>query len=320
MNITSHTASLPLATVVNPPTDNLRRENTSRELITPPSALAQSAAEKGVASDKERARTPAQQNEQVDFTSLRKQAEQNDKTIGDTDQNSGQGGQEDKPQQQHSHQAQNQEQSKEPEQPDGQEPRSPAEVQLIKELSARDAEVKRHESAHAAVGGVATGAPNYQYQQGPDGKRYAVGGEVSVDLSAVSGDPTATIAKMQRVQAAALAPINPSIQDTKVAASAAKMILAAQTELLALEKERQQLSSGDKQHLAIDESVESTSSASEASDDFDAMMHATLEAQDNIAPQRSGDVLARAGRIEHFYSEINQAYEKPSSNNFQLTA
>jgi len=75
MNITPHSANLPLATVVNPPTEGLRRDNHQREIITQVSAINPSVAEKGVASDKERARTPAQTNEQVDFANLRKQAE-----------------------------------------------------------------------------------------------------------------------------------------------------------------------------------------------------------------------------------------------------
>ena len=67
MNITPQANTLPLATVVNPQTDNLRRENSQREVITKPSAPSQSAAEKGVASDKDKAKTPAQNNEHIDF-------------------------------------------------------------------------------------------------------------------------------------------------------------------------------------------------------------------------------------------------------------
>ncbi|WP_440874841.1 putative metalloprotease CJM1_0395 family protein [Thalassotalea sp. PLHSN55] len=312
MNITSQTAALPLATVVNPPTDSLRRENVSRELITQPTAASQSAAEKGVASDKERAKTPAQQNEQVDFTSLRKQAEQDAATIGDSTGDAQQESSEQKSSQQdEQHQQQtNQQEHDHPEH----EHQEQAEQQLIKELVARDAEVKRHENAHASVGGLATGAPSYQYQTGPDGKRYAVGGEVSVDLTAVSGDPTATIAKMQRVQAAALAPVNPSIQDTKVAATAAKIILQAQSELLTAEAEQKQgLSSSEaKQSLADDET--------ESSNEFDTFINQTLAAQASISTERSADVIARAGRIEHFYDEINQAYEKSGKSHFQITA
>ncbi len=316
MNITSHTSPLPLATVVNPPTDNLRRENTTRELIAPPTAAAQSAAEKGVASDKERAKNPGQPNEQIDFTSLKKQAEENDSRINDASKEHSQSGKQgDQQNEQNNEQKSSQQQENEqPEQP----AISSADEQLIKELSARDAEVKRHENAHASVGGAATGTPTYQYQQGPDGKRYAVGGEVSVDLSAVSGDPTATIAKMQKVQAAALAPMNPSIQDTKVAASAAKIILQAQSELLSLDAERKQLQSSSEGDLSTEQ--ETTATANGSANDFDTLINQTLAAQDQISPERSEDVLARAGRIEHFYAEISHAYQKPASSQFKLTA
>ena len=70
----------------------------------------------------------------------------------------------------------------------------------------------------AAAGGNARGGPSYEYQTGPDGKRYAVGGEVSIDASAVSGDPKATIRKAQQVCRAALEPGDPSGQDRSVAA------------------------------------------------------------------------------------------------------
>ena len=44
-----------------------------------------------------------------------------------------------------------------------------------------DREERQHEQAHlSAAGGHARGGPSYQYETGPDGKRYAVGGEVSI--------------------------------------------------------------------------------------------------------------------------------------------
>lgn len=103
----------------------------------------------------------------------------------------------------------------------------------IKELKARDQEVRTHEMAHMMVGGslVRKGA-SYQYQTGPDGQRYAVGGEVSIDSSAVSGDPSATIRKMQQVKRAALAPAEPSSQDRAVAAAASQTEAAARQELM----------------------------------------------------------------------------------------
>ena len=67
------------------------------------------------------------------------------------------------------------------------------------------------------------GAVSFQYQTGPDGKRYAVGGEVPIDVSSVEGDPRATLAKMQQIRRAALAPASPSGQDRAVAAQASRI-------------------------------------------------------------------------------------------------
>jgi hypothetical protein len=66
---------------------------------------------------------------------------------------------------------------------------------------------------------------------GPDGKGYATAGSVGIDTSPVDGDPEATIAKMQTVVAAALAPAKPSGQDQKVAAAARQMDAKARAEL-----------------------------------------------------------------------------------------
>jgi hypothetical protein len=103
------------------------------------------------------------------------------------------------------------------------------EQRVVDELKARDAEVRRHEQAHAAVGGGYASAPSYVYQVGPDGRRYAVGGSVEIDMSPVPGDPEATIAKMDVVRRAAMAPAEPSSTDRSVAAAAQ----AAQAQALA---------------------------------------------------------------------------------------
>jgi len=106
------------------------------------------------------------------------------------------------------------------------------EVELVRELAARDREVRAHEQAHlAAAGGYATGGPSYTYQTGPDGGRYAIGGEVSIDTSEVPGDPRATLAKARTIIAAANAPAEPSGQDRAVSAAAAQMAARAQAEL-----------------------------------------------------------------------------------------
>ena len=93
--------------------------------------------------------------------------------------------------------------------------------QQVQDLVERDKEVRTHEQAHQSAGGEYASSPTYQFTQGPDGKRYATGGEVQIDTSVVPGDPAATIAKMQQIRSAALAPAEPSAQDLSVARSAA---------------------------------------------------------------------------------------------------
>jgi vacuolar-type H+-ATPase subunit I/STV1 len=85
------------------------------------------------------------------------------------------------------------------------------ELKKIEELKKRDAEVRAHEQAHqSAAGSLSNGSTSFDYEEGPDGKRYAVGGEVSIDISKVAGDPQATIEKARQVRRAALAPADPS--------------------------------------------------------------------------------------------------------------
>ncbi len=111
---------------------------------------------------------------------------------------------------------------------------STEEQRMVRELQQRDAEVRTHEQAHlAAAGAYARGGPRYDYQQGPDGRRYAVGGEVSIDSAPISGDPAATLAKAAVVKRAALAPQDPSTQDRRVAAAAERMAVEARAELAA---------------------------------------------------------------------------------------
>lgn len=98
----------------------------------------------------------------------------------------------------------------------------------ISDLVRRDREVRAHEAAHAAVGGAyVRGGPSFSYTTGPDGKRYAAGGEVQIDTSPVPGDARATAQKMRVVKAAALAPAQPSGQDLAVAAAASRTEVAA---------------------------------------------------------------------------------------------
>ena len=95
----------------------------------------------------------------------------------------------------------------------------------------RDQAVRAHEQAHQSVAGqFATGGASYSYQRGPDGVDYAIGGEVPITLQK-GRTPEETISNARTVQAAALAPADPSGQDRAVAAAAGQMASQAQAEL-----------------------------------------------------------------------------------------
>ena len=114
--------------------------------------------------------------------------------------------------------------------PDGQE-YTPEEKKEIEKLEDRDQEVRRHEQAHFQAAGSYASPPKYEYQTGPDGKRYAVGGSVEIDMSEVTDDPQATLEKARVIKRAALAPEEPSAQDRKVAREADKMAAEAQKDI-----------------------------------------------------------------------------------------
>jgi hypothetical protein len=115
-----------------------------------------------------------------------------------------------------------------------------AEEKVVKELKARDAEVRHHEEAHARAGGAYAGTPTYQYQNGPDGRQYAIGGKTSIDISPIAGDPEATLRKMEVIKRAASAPADPSGADRAVIAGANATAQAARAELARERQEEQQ--------------------------------------------------------------------------------
>ncbi len=108
---------------------------------------------------------------------------------------------------------------------------TPEALKLIDQLKARDTEVRQHEQAHlATAGGLAVSGASYTYQRGPNGVSYAIGGEVHIDTSP-GGTPEETIARARTIQAAALAPADPSGADRSVAAQAQQMETQARAEL-----------------------------------------------------------------------------------------
>ncbi|MDD5580960.1 MAG: putative metalloprotease CJM1_0395 family protein [Methylobacter sp.] len=124
---------------------------------------------------------------------------------------------------------------------------SEADLKVISELKQRDTEVRAHEAAHlSAAAGIALGGPSFVYQKGPNGIRYAIGGEVDIDTSEVAGDPAATLQKANTIRRAALAPAQPSGPDIQVAARATAMAARAQVELF---QKNQDAQNGQKDYL-----------------------------------------------------------------------
>ncbi|QHE53957.1 putative metalloprotease CJM1_0395 family protein [Pontibacillus sp. HMF3514] len=119
---------------------------------------------------------------------------------------------------------------------------SPEQKRQISELKAVEQKVKAHEQAHRSVGGKFAGGISYDFQKGPDGQEYIIGGEVPVQMPK-SEDPEETIQAMEQVRRAALSPANPSSQDMQVASKASQAILEAQSEMKSKENKN-----ADEQH------------------------------------------------------------------------
>lgn len=149
----------------------------------------------------------------------------------------------------------------------------PAEVRQLQQLKARDREVRAHEAAHAATAGQYTqGGVSYSYQRGPDGRLYAIGGEVGIDISPVTGNPQATLHKAEQVRAAALAPANPSSQDRSIAARASQLAAEARIEIAR-------------------QASEEKSSDTDGTQQATTQLYATTASSDDTEPTKQVDVL-----------------------------
>ncbi|MCT8986725.1 putative metalloprotease CJM1_0395 family protein [Shewanella phaeophyticola] len=164
-----------------------------------------------------------------------------------------------------------------------------AEAAQIAELAKRDVEVKTHEQAHAAVGGSLAQSPSYEYEKGPDGRRYAVDGEVSIDVSTVAGDPQATLTKMQKVYAAAMAPVQPSMADIRVAAQALQNISEAK-QALAVERQQSVMTTEESQKII---ELGDVFADADSEDPLGSFMNKTTEAS-NVIDNRINNITNEA--------------------------
>jgi len=115
---------------------------------------------------------------------------------------------------------------------------TPEQQRQVDQLKEIDRKVRAHEQAHLAVGAeLVRGGASFTYETGPDQRRYAVAGEVSIDATP-GRTPEETIPKAQRIRAAALAPVDPSPQDRSVAAAASRMEGDARLEIALQQREK----------------------------------------------------------------------------------
>ncbi|MGJ8679786.1 putative metalloprotease CJM1_0395 family protein [Paraglaciecola sp.] len=296
-------------------TESVKRDNTQRETIPALAGNESSSAEKGVGSESDRVKTPgqnpqpvtyekpnAQNNQSVDSQSTPEKDNANDESAG----------KEEAEERQKEQQAQQQEQ---------------AEKQEITALKQRDLEVRAHEQAHAAAGGSYASSPQYEYEKGPDGRRYAVGGEVAIDISK-EATPEETIRKAQQVKAAALAPAEPSPQDLRVANEAMQLAAEARREISAEQAEKareafrkavgKEESKPNQLALDLDDfitgaNIDSVPRRLKNSEDASTVESAAVS---QAAQTRDLEISNRVAVIENFYQKVGN----PEEGRLDLTA
>ncbi|WP_440903681.1 putative metalloprotease CJM1_0395 family protein [Catenovulum sp. SX2] len=298
--------------IANPQTEAARKEALSRDAITQATENEQSAKESGVGSERERAQARANQPVTYEFI----KHERHEQHI---EQRHAKDHSEDNPQDDSSDKQatdQNQQQGKQQKGAAGQQ-LSEGEQQKVDDLEKRDREVRTHEQAHANIGGQYAGSPSYEFERGPDGKNYAVGGEVKIDVSKVQNDPQATIRKMEQVQRAALAPAEPSAADRRVANEAAQKAQQARADLQQEQIEEIQSVSKVAEPTQVDgvaanreinqaEAIATIFGVKDAIPNFEPKQ--SLNIEETVQPRTEDydpSVSARALRIQKFYNSTS---------------
>jgi len=114
---------------------------------------------------------------------------------------------------------------------------TPEEKAEVARLQALDRQVRAHEAAHKAAGIGVTGPATFTYTTGPDGRQYAVAGEVPIVTTASPADPEQAVEELEQVKQAALAPSDPSPADRAAAAAAQAAQDRAEQEVRVQEQE-----------------------------------------------------------------------------------
>ncbi len=182
---------------------------------------------------------------------------------------------------------------------------SPADFEKIARLQNRDREVRAHEAAHQAAAGGLAGAARYDTAVGPDGRTYAVGGEVPINISG-GRTPEETIERMNRVQRAAMAPADPSGQDVSVASRASRMISQARMDLARRDAEIERATRSHRSSRT--EHSEPAANGPEAADDVGQQAAGAGEIDDAIAPPPRQTSLAE--RPKSFMEHVEELAAK----------
>lgn len=193
-----------------------------------------------------------------------------------------------------------------------------AELAVIKDLAARDREVRAHEQTHAAIGGSYASAPTFDYTSGPDGRLYATSGEVSIDTSAVANDPQATIEKAQVIIRAALSVSEPSSADRQVAAEAKSLALKAMNELRESNGENNPASFEDDPKSSSIDSVEQQKLEREEYLAEEELKQAKQERNEALAESRRQSTEASLEVLKEYNNQIHEIQEKLRQLNVQL--
>lgn len=318
MNIVTPVPTNIVFTTANVNTEAARRDNVQRETIPQSTEAESSAAESGLGSESDRVKSQGRPQQPVTYERFQNGQNQAAQSQGDPaerdnaeDPSAGRENAETRQEQQ----------------------QQAAEKREVDELKRRDQEVRAHEQAHASVGGQYAGSPSYDYQTGPDGRQYAVGGEVSIDISE-ERSPEDTLRKMQQVRAAALAPAEPSAQDLRVASEATQKAVEARGEISQqaqeeLEKnqarQRGEVSPTDELTPELDEIVrgggDSGGPKRALNEDADPVAEAAgLETSGDEfrarLANRDSQILQRVSVIEGFYQDV----ATPKAGGLQISA
>jgi hypothetical protein len=101
---------------------------------------------------------------------------------------------------------------------------------VVQKLKTMDSRVRMQERSQAAAGANLSGSPIYDYRTGPDGRRYAVAGEVAIAVRA-GATPEATIGRARSARSVALGSARPSLGERAAAESARRLEQLARHEM-----------------------------------------------------------------------------------------